>query len=245
MWPRFSKYFTSSKSWSHLRTIDASFSGNPILGGACLNICAAELNPLVGARKSDATEQRTSQERLGNMARVKRPCKKARLRREPRAPVPHWATKAVCFSSSVTAIIAKMLQPCHRGRKLLHLPCGSWHTYQNDGNDFHSNGQDVPRIGDPDWDLIVLAVSLFVQKRTRRVSGLPCLVSSCLSISELLKFKLFAGFHVRMCYFILLCRLLKVFINAERPLYCCCWWAANRRCCRPGVEPGESSAPVA
>ena len=56
-------------------------------------------------------------------------------------------------------------------------------------------------IGETYSDLIVLGVSLFLLKRMHGVSGLPCLVSSCLPISELLKFKLFAGFLVRVWFF--------------------------------------------
>ena len=41
---------------------------------------------------------------------------------EPRVHVRHWGMKAVCFSSSVTVIIAKTVQLCNRGRRLLHLP---------------------------------------------------------------------------------------------------------------------------
>ena len=124
----------------------------------CLNICAAELKPLVGARQGGSTGQaeNLSQERSEHMARVKRSFKQARLRREPRVNVPPWATKAACFSSSVTAIIAKTFQPCHRGRRLLHLSRRSWHTDQSDGNDVHSSGQDLPRVGDPDSNLTVL-----------------------------------------------------------------------------------------
>ena len=74
-------------------------------------------------------------------------------------------------------------------------------TDQSDGNDVHSDGQDVPHIGDPDSELILLGVSLFPLKKTHRISGLSCLVSSCLPISELSKFKQSVGCHVRVWHF--------------------------------------------
>ena len=89
--------------------------------GACLNICAAELKPLAGARQIGATGQ--AEDLPGKIVAYGE--RKEILQGgacEPRAHAPHWATKAVCFSSSVTAIIAKPFQPCHRGCRLLHLP---------------------------------------------------------------------------------------------------------------------------
>ena len=171
-------------------------------------------------------------------------CKEARLRRGPRAHVPHWATKTVCFSSSVTAIIAKAFQPCHRGRRLLHLFRRSSHTGQSDGNDVHSNGQDVPRIGDPDSDLIELVVSLFSKRRrTVCLVILACVVLS--SDLRAIEIQSVRGFSCTGVAFYFFSRLLKTFKNAERPLNCCCSWAANRLYCMPGVGPGGSSAPVA
>ena len=130
----------------------------------CLNICAAELKPLVGARQSGATgKQRTFQERSENMARVNRSCKEAYLRRQPRA---HVCTTLGDEGNMLQLFghgdNCEKIQPCHRGRRLLHLPRQSWHTYQSDGNGVCSNGQDVPSIGDPDADLILLGVSMFL-----------------------------------------------------------------------------------
>ena len=89
----------------------------------CLIICATERKPLVGARQSGATGQAEDLPgKIGAYGDEKRFCKKARLRREPRSHIPHWATKAVCSSSSVTAKITTTFQSCHRARRLLHFP---------------------------------------------------------------------------------------------------------------------------
>ena len=148
-------------------------------------------------RAAPPGKQRTSQERGFS----RRFCKKARLRREPRAHVPHWATKAVCSSSSVTAKITTTFQSCHRARRLLHFPRRRLPIHQSDGNGVQSNDKDVPRNGDPESGLIVLEVSLFLKKKTHRVFVLPRLVSACLPIFKLSKFKLLAGFHVRVWFF--------------------------------------------
>ena len=149
-------------------------------------------------------KQRPPQERSDHMEKEKRSCKEARLRREPRVNVPRRATKAACFSSSVTATIAKTFQPFHRARRLLHLPRRIRHTNQFDGYDVASNGQDVTRIGDPVFDLIVLGVSLFHSIRTHRVSGLPCLMSSCLPISEIFEIQTVSRVFMDGCGFLII-----------------------------------------
>ena len=81
--------------------------------------CAAELRSLVHAGwtivvvfdgATPPGKQRTPQEISEHRETAKRSYKQARLRHEPRAYVRHWATRAVSFSSSVTARIAKRLR---------------------------------------------------------------------------------------------------------------------------------------
>ena len=86
--------------------------------------CATELWQLINAgcivvAVFDGTappgKQRISQEKSEHRETAKRSFKEAPLRREPRAHVRHWATKAVSFNSLVTAKIAKRLSGAIQG----------------------------------------------------------------------------------------------------------------------------------
>ena len=86
-------------------------------------------------------KQRTSPERSEHRETAERSCKEARLRREPRAHVRHWATKPVTFNSLVTTKIAKRLSRAIQGIDCYIFPFETCTRCFDDPLGLHFEGQ--------------------------------------------------------------------------------------------------------